>query len=146
MSIIISLYEPITYLVSALDEYNKKNKKYPAVASRVMIRKLLIAVVEDRLSERLKWCKRTFTLQKLLREVAPWYDDHENTDASDTFHDMFVEPLVEQLFPYEEVFKYGPWDVMVTRRLGDDLLITNGGDYRIMDWEKRMSTGEWSLN
>ena len=41
---------------------------------------------------------------------------------------------------------YIPWqtyDLWIATRWGRDLIITNSGDFRVLDWERRMAAGEF---
>lgn len=146
MSVIISLHEQISYMKSVLDEFNKKHKKYAVDLSRPQIRELLILLIDDTLSEGLRWAKRTHHFDKRLRELVPWYDECNDITVVESFDDLVVNQFDEQLLVFEDHIRSKPWDFKITKRHGDDLAISNVGDYRILDWERRIASGEWQMN
>lgn len=145
MSVIISLHEQISYIKNCLEEFNKKHKKYSIELSRNNIKELFVALVDDTLSEGLKWAKRTHFFDKKLIELIIWLEDADN-DIRDIFEDMVISQFDEQLLTYMEYLRSGPWDFKICKVFGDDLVISLVGDYRILDWERRMASGEWQLN
>lgn len=144
--IIFSLNEIIDEMFIRLNEYNNKViAPFKVDASKHIVKELIVLAVNDRLSDGLKWCKRTHTFSNRISELAPWFEAKGLDEATELFDDSFVEHIYSKMIFINDFIGQNPWDVILSKVVGNDIIVTNVGDYRIMDWERRMASGEWEM-
>jgi len=105
---------------------------------------LAYCLFDDHLNGRMKWTAgRGRSFERMLDRTWPWLDYGLKTQVGQEVNDLILDPIVEVvdkiLLIHVPEFTY---DVWVIRKMGlDDVIITNAGDYRIMDWERQQKRG-----
>lgn len=79
-----------------------------------------------------------------LKDVFVWTEQITQKELIEELECLFEELEVTIRMFIDDVIPKRTWRIYTTRRLGHDLVIERGRDYRIEDWERRMKTGEWS--
>lgn len=112
------------------------------------------AMLDDAMSHRFIWCKPQETVRKATLESLRWTEELQlcNTatgERTDIFEHYFTEVLDDyEMMIHTWLDHHMPrrtWDVWHLTALGRDLVLDKGSDYRILDWERRMKSGEWRL-
>lgn len=116
---------------------------------------LIYAFVDDMLSARMRWSKSSYNYDNQLEKIFPWFAPLKNVRYGNTMH--VVECEISSAF-YEKILSVledeiielvddriedRTWNVWSISKLGRDIVLVEGPDYRILDWERRMQTGEW---
>lgn len=109
------------------------------------------AILDDQLSHRFKWCPAQTTIRQLLETLTGWHTlEIESLLMGERvpLYDHYYETvLLEYVVDVERwLDAYVPsrtWDVWYLTNFGRELVIDKGTDYRVMDWHRRMQSGEW---
>lgn len=122
---------------------------------------IIQGIVDDHINSLTCWCSDSDSSLKLLGEIFDWFEPEaiklqsEESEISPQRYKLMVvsnmyyiqvidliivrfSEIVDEFIPSDN------WNVWHMRRLGDDLLVEKGEDYRIIDWTRRMESGEWS--
>lgn len=159
MSVIVSLNEGVEYFIALLEEFNQKtdnNKilhqdtddkklKYIHEASvKKQVMDLALCYLDDQMSARRKWCRRGNRFESKLLEIVPWFEDFDYKVLSEVLDDVVIHPWTVHMSRFEQHHNNQPYSVTLVQQHGLwDAIISDTGDYRIMDWERRMGNGEW---
>jgi len=107
---------------------------------------ITVAIVEDFIFERLEWTQPRDLMEQVMCKHIPWYTPRGNDSLSTSFYMEVIDPyvlrighLTAQVLPITS--QSSRWLVWYTLRLGNDLVVEKGGDFRILDWEQRVSEG-----
>ena len=78
------------------------------------------------------------------------YQPHRLKRAEVLATNGFIENVIMEveeiaLRRIRELIPKSTWVVWHCRNLGNDFLIEEGEDYRILDWQRRMESGEWQI-
>jgi hypothetical protein len=114
--------------------------------NRVSVAELVTAIYLDLLQETSKWAKIAgyvnHTEKQWTRMVRGWDDNVDQKLENQLFADV-IQEAYEDIHDWVLEFDDGDptWHVWYVRRLGFDILLEKGPDYRILDWERRMKAG-----
>jgi len=114
--------------------------------NRISVAELVKAIYLDLIQESSQWAK--------IAGLVNFYDDQWKRMVKD-WDEKVSKKLENQLFTevirdaYDEIHDWlnhfddgdPSWHVWYVRRLGLDIMIEKGPDYRILDWERRMKAG-----
>lgn len=164
MSVAFEVREIIEEIYQAVVDFNHKNPRYQAKITPLDVDNLLYDYIDDTLSAPLKWCPTSQNFTKRLSALVPWYTDRQHAEISDIFYEMVVDKITDRLSTINHVIAPGPWEIPMLMRLGTDtilvregnkskripnigrtIIIASGGDYRVVDWERRIGSGEWKI-
>lgn len=116
---------------------------------------IIVCYIDDGINEQLRWARRSENADAALVKYFPWFNlvgDNKNGDGvvnpnvefSNHFYvdvldriEMRIHDLITQVIPDRT------WDIWSMKRVGRTLYLVKGSDYRVMDWERRMKSGEW---
>lgn len=144
---ILDLSDTAALTEKRINSFLQSNNIHPLVTFDDTI-KLAYYLVDKIVSKKMIWCRRVadYIFEHRLRELMPWYDD--------------IRCVNELLIPFEEILtatadeleesiellipEAATYDIINMRLMGTNCVISRGEDYRIVDWERRMKSGEWS--
>ncbi len=135
--------------------------------SRSECRRLIRALLEDELNAQMAWVSinpdtRSQIEQVLLDLIPLWDALNENLHPQlppehleawkdqivrycGEFYRQVIEPTQKKVISWvQNIIPYRTWDVWTVRELGWDLVLEKGEDFRVLDWERRMASGEWT--
>ena len=131
-------------------------------------RRIVEAMMLDELTLQLKWLSKSdgeyqTHLQRVMLSIFPDWDALDPEQASNLpkehleiwreqavkcstdIYRKVLEPLTLRIARWVgTAIPESTWDMWYVRPLGRDLVLEQGEDYRVWDWERRMSSGEWS--
>ncbi len=109
--------------------------------------------MDEALNRRLRWASKQERVFPYLNTVLSWWDtnllvmsDDEGGQASfcQDFYSEVLDPHLLQIEDFlDRYVGYSTWDVWYMRDIVGDIVIEKGTDFRILDWERRMGSGEW---
>lgn len=125
------------------DRYNRPMPK----DKDIKLEKLVFLMLDDILNRSLKWVSCQPRFDHEFSQQFPWFDwMGETTESADILFysidplEVSISLLIEGLIPEPT------WNMWSLKRTGRfDFVLTSGEDFRIADWERRMSKGEWRL-
>jgi hypothetical protein len=113
---------------------------------------IIYSLVEEFIHRYEKW--RVYTKSCCYDEVVDklLHDRFENTtdiDAFKTIRDEFYRTAIDPVWMtirqiLQPAFPEDTWNLWWIRRMNNSIILEQGIDYRIYDWERRMESGEWS--
>ena len=145
----------MTYIFPALDlatdlhEWSKEfcEPRKLHVPSQEECVDIVVALVDDTITERMKWCDGENKFDDELEKKYPWYKSVSGEESDHNSSDFYyyvldhiflkVQSIVSELIPKQT------WVVWYISKRGRDVFIEAGEDYRVLDWERRMASGEW---
>lgn len=151
MLIIYSAADQARALKQQLEESIQHNELPPPSVALTdeMCFKIIEAILDDTINHRLKWVRGgTDKMDQRLREFFPYWEvkASENKHAR-ILYDQYLDPLVTKIDLWvDTAIPCSTWDIIYTRRLGKDVIIERGIDYRIADWTRRFEEGEIQLD
>lgn len=106
---------------------------------------LVQAMVDDSVSKRLRWNRMPSNqTDTFLKAHWAWWSELLENDFSELFHHnildnafLSLEEMVDNLIPDDT------WDIWYVSMYHRAVLLEKGQDFRIVDWEQRMQSGEW---
>lgn len=113
--------------------------------TRNSIAELIVAMYLDQLSNFSKWSPNQGTDEyyedQIVKMVSGWSDlkvEHQNR-----FFNEVLRPAYEEIHDWILRFENDSdhWHLWYVRRLGLDVIVEKGPDFRIVDWERRMAMG-----
>jgi hypothetical protein len=110
----------------------------------IQAHQLVVALVDDILNSRLQWAASTEQFEDLLDVMFPSLSLKRKTLLASKFtHDVIhdIEARISSQV-YHDI-PADTWDIWSVKKLGHDLFLIKGQDYRVYDWERRMASGEW---
>ena len=111
------------------------------------------AILDDVMSRRFLWCKDQDKLESVVCEAMGWDDRsmlrHSHSGKLIAPFDLYFSEVLDEFEQsiMEWVSNFIPqptYDIWYLTQFGRDLVIDRGPDFRIVDWERRMKSGEWS--
>lgn len=111
---------------------------------------IVCAMIDDELAGRMKWADPSEEADKVLVELFPWYDPtlaavHNGEALSANFHDNVIDhAFLAVSHMLEDIVESSTWHVWFMGRIGRDVVIEKGEDFRVLDWTRRMESGEWT--
>lgn len=110
---------------------------------------LVYALIDDHLNEAMIWAKTSITYaDALFDKHLPWFNAYKTNPMFQDIHDLYVTEILDhvEVRIHEVMDTFLPdrtWDVWYMTKFGKDLMIVRGQDYRVLDWERRMASGQW---
>lgn len=122
-------------------QYQQQGIDYPT-ANRIVLQ-----IVNDVLNKQLIWSKASEGLGDVLAEIFPFWEnryDERQTPLMATFQMQVIGPLYSMIngFIYDTL-PHQTWDVWYTNRMGLDVVLEQGEDYRIISWHRHIESGDW---
>lgn len=149
MIVVIPLSEFIEEIVT-LSETFSKNSGFPATVRKDQAQKLVQGLVEDFVETYLKWVTiRNNHFETTAEQLFDWWTlkpaAHDNGSPRDHYWMDVIEDVYQKVGLYlDPLFPQRTWDLWFIRTLpGGDVVLEQGSDYRVVDWERRIKTGEW---
>lgn len=114
--------------------------------NRVSVAELVKALYLDLLHESSKWAQFSghvsYTDRQWKRMVHKWDENVDKKLETALFSEVIQEA-------YEDIHDWvleldgaePTWHVWYVRRMGLDIIVEKGPDYRVLDWERRMNAG-----
>lgn len=146
----------------ASDLYHRTNLMIEPYQLRELTRagasEIVSAVVEEEISSKLFWTARIRVAEGVILKHLDWWVDTndkisrstQNAAFSDFYFNAVIDPLFDRvamlLTDYLGVTGDNLWCIHHTSRLGDDLVIERGEDYRIVEFERRVLMGDMDVN
>lgn len=139
--------EPGRQLFAEMLAYKPVSKNDPVQGiNRISVADLVKAMYLELLQETSQWAKIAGTENYVDRQWASMVRDWNDNVSKKLENQLFTEVIREA---YEQIHDWlnefddadPNWHVWYVRRLGLDILIEKGPDYRILDWERRMRAG-----
>ena len=129
-------------------EHEHVGTQSPALTNEQLFA-LFKALVDDHINTRLRWARDTDSFIDTALALIPWLDPVSGVDGLNTNRlDAFLTDIVDDIEVgisecLDNTIGHNTWMVWTTRRLGYDIAIQRGEDYRILDWERRNRRGEF---
>jgi len=112
-----------------------------------MCRHLVFCAATDALNTRLNWVPSGDASDKLgdaLVQYFPAWEDPERMRQSSHVFINVIDPMYLRVQAWVDfAIKEKTWNTWYLRWFGDDILMQQGEDYRVLDWTRRMDSGEW---
>lgn len=143
MQVIIPLREARFKLRKRMDDHARQYRyeEYGTINEERLVG-LLVALIEDDVSRNLKYPTDPPTrFADLMATYYPhWSDEAREQFFLDVFSDVndIVTRWLDDYLPRCE------WNIWSFNLIGHDVLVDIGEDYRVVDWERRMKSGEWT--
>lgn len=154
----------ITALKTAVQQYGLrhplkllglKSFECPAHAGFNIPKSFLVvrAILSDALEQQLTWVQKGGNDCSNLEHVLT-HECHFNfTDIGPQTHKRHRDFMREVIAPLQtavedwvkKIIPERTWSVWTIRDLSFDLVLEQGKDFRILDWEKRMASGQWEM-
>ena len=108
---------------------------------------IVTAVVLDQVGAKMAWASKSLATDANLQKVlADTCNLHVTELQKSDFLKTVIEPLNDSIEEWIKTSIPEPtWRVWSIRTLGRDLCLEQGEDFRVLDWERRMASGEWTL-
>ena len=111
--------------------------------NRISVADLLVALYLDQLHGYCKWTPQSGTeyyYETEMPKLVKGWNDLSSKQQKVFFSDV-IQPAYEEVHDWVMNFDDGQasWHIWYVRRLGLDVILEKGPDYRILDWERRMA-------
>ncbi len=143
MSVIISLAELANKFMVITNNFIKRVCDGPLVTKEQAL-DVVYLMFDDTVNTQLRWSRAHSRYEAAMERLLPWLRLNRPNTISDDYLcseydsiEVAINDLVERIIPNRT------WQCWATRRIGSDVVLVCGEDYRIMDWERRMRKGEW---
>lgn len=108
------------------------------------------AMVEDFLNYQMHWTRQAtcdaLTNQRLA-VLFPYWDDERAVKAAQHYHTAVLEQIFDTVGQVVQQFVPNKtWTMWYVSKYGRDMTIERGEDYRVLDWQRRMDSGEWTMS
>lgn len=112
----------------------------------------VIKLTEESIFNRLNWTVSTDILDELFESTFPWWRRgcllSENDPCCQEYFSIVVDSMILKVNGFIDNFvghrgTDKAWKVWHVLELHGDLVLEEGTDYRILEWERRTSSGEW---
>lgn len=135
------------FLMAFLDEFGGSLEELEHPPHDDDYLELVYTLVDDELNQRMRWTSRGYHAQTVLDKRFPDFIFRLDEERRDAFECDVIEPVRSTLLgALDVVIPSTTWDIWYTKRLGRDIVLEKGEDYRIMDWTKRYRKGEFTLH
>lgn len=141
---ILPTSETVDLFKSLTEQFIKNNKIKTKVDDGSYI-KIIHAMVEWILESKMCWIRcPTSCYQMIAEEAFSWYDQSIiDDDLSDNFYQTVLDHVDLSLQEMiNDVIGGSRWYVWSIKLLGEDMAITNMGDYRALEFERLILTNE----
>lgn len=111
--------------------------------NRISVAELVVALYLDQLHGFCKWTPQAGTDfyydSEMVKLVKGWKD--LSSQQQKAFYTEVIQPAYEEVHDWVLEFDrdQDSWHIWYVRRLGLDVIVEKGTDYRILDWERRMA-------
>ena len=109
--------------------------------------------LDESMNNRLRWASKQELVFPYLNECLSWWDVNLLAiNGEEGSHEMFCQDFYSEILdPHlmridnflDQYIGHSTWLVWYMRDIGGDIVLEQGTDYRILDWERRMASGEW---
>lgn len=104
--------------------------------------------LDESLNQRMRWATNDEVSLPYLDSVLDWWDSRQlNSNSANVCQKVYCDIFDKYLVGLEQFLDHfvgrDSWIVWYTRDIGGDVVIEQGTDFRILDWERRMASGEW---
>lgn len=110
--------------------------------NRITVAELLTALYLDQLHNYCKWTPMSGADQYYEDQIQVMVEGWTGlgTSHQNAFYQEVVQPAYEEVHDWVNRFEDNEdsWHIWYVRRLGLDVIVEKGPDYRIVDWERRM--------
>lgn len=111
--------------------------------NRITVAELVKALYIDLLQESSKWAKfagHIDNYETQWKKMVRGWDDNVSKKLENQLFTEVIRDAYDEIHDWLNEFDDGDpsWHVWYVRRLGLDIMIEKGQDYRILDWERRM--------
>lgn len=107
--------------------------------------RILAALYQDTLENYAHWSPSQGSdanYSRLMFEYIPHWGQISDKAQNQLFHEVFQPALDEVVsWVYQLDSDEDRWRIWYVKRLGSDILIEKGPDFRIVDWERRIELG-----
>jgi len=142
MTTILSLDEETNLLKTQTISFVTKHGLPELMLTEYDWQNLMFVMLDDELSTRFKWSAPSHRFEAALERVLTWFasngaDPHSAqymTLVLDELHQR-LNTLVGRLIPVKT------WDVWCIRLIGDSVMLTQGDDFRLLEWQRLVDTG-----
>jgi len=105
------------------------------------------SLLQDLVDRRCTWKTPAQHLDRtkgVLAVMFPEWNGAQVLALCDHFVNEVIDPLEDELSAWLSNYMSGAgWHVWTVEEIGSDLVLSKGEDYRVLDWERRMASGEW---
>lgn len=144
MATIYDIRSDSTNLQRAMTEFLDVHRFDGPRPSQSEVDQFVFEFLDDLISEKMVWCPTSTVFHDHIEGWFTWFSWRQRDKISKYFYRDVLEPFmcdvkrkISQLIPQTD------YTVWLTKRGYRDLYISRGEDYRILDWERRMASGEW---
>jgi hypothetical protein len=118
---------------------------------------VIIGIIEEYVYGHLYWAKHDPHMEIALSQYLNWWvlgesltSDYGTGPTCQAYYIDVLDPLELKLIQTVEGMIGLPntsamWMIWYTLRIGDDLVLERGEDFRIVEFERRFISGEWKL-
>lgn len=142
---------PIDEIVTELnrdieDYYFTLGQPSPSIPKE-QLQNIIYAAVEDAVNARLVWCNARESLDQAIANTFSEYSGDDNDELS---CQLYMHALEEQITSIRVwvsmVMPKHTWGVWFVRRMTDAVILERGRDYRIIEYERLVASGDIEVN
>ena len=111
--------------------------------TKATMRELINDMIEDYFTVKKKWCPFPDHYQRKMAALYPWHTEDNPVEAC--CYESFTSILLREIKERFECVKKDEWSLESIRHRGNDVYVTCTGDFRVLDWTRRVESGEWKL-
>lgn len=102
-------------------------------------------IIRDSVDNRMRWLTpRHYRIDDVIAKIVE--SRIQGTKAAHLFYDEVVDDIWTRIDGIIGHFiPDRTWSIWYIRTLGNSTRLEEGSDYRIVDWERKMESGEWQL-
>lgn len=106
---------------------------------------IIVAMFDDAVGQQLRWSNESHgRMHQTIHSFWPWWDDMGEEPISDSFYTQVLDELEIEVQEWvQRLIPDSTWLVWYVRALGPDIILEKGEDFRVLDWHRRMATGDW---
>lgn len=150
MYIILSISEVANKFVFWCENFCQTND-LPTLDEKAAL-EICTAMADDLVNNRMQWCRQKDTFMDLIEHHLEWFKfdcDDRRSKKTRAISDLFYTSVIDHVWltidsMIGDTVGSETWTIWHIRKIGSDLLLEKGEDYRVVDWERRMASGEWS--
>lgn len=126
-------------------------KKAFSVLPTDAARDITIAILNDVIESKMNWIRGSNGNDQLIAAVTKHFPDFTQSESNSNLHasnHFFSNVIDEAMLACEQIIAHfipeATWNIWSLHLFGSDFVLEKGNDYRIVDWTRRMASGEWS--
>jgi hypothetical protein len=118
---------------------------------------IIVSMMDDAVNNQLQWAKNTENhVMYIRRTFELWSEESPDEEDSITpvqkaFYsdcDYFYAEVLDTYYVeicewVSDAIEDNDWCMCFMRRMGSDIVLETGMDFRIYDWQRRTNSGEW---